>query len=801
MSEIQQTPLVEETQDHSNLKANINLKRIVLRYLAFWPWFVISVLIMSTAAYLYDRFTFDSYLTEASVKFIGESGEMGGVATVGDGLFAQMRGVNLANEGPFLKSRRLIDSVVTSLELQTVYYRKGRINTREIWKNETPFKVVWHGDSLPAVSSPVYLVEFSSAPNFELSLEDGSEAQKAQFNDTIRHRGFEFSLILNPKYTGTINSFKNSDFQFRYYTKDQMINHVNRSLNIDQFIKGSDILSITYQGPNRAKNEAIVDSVISKYDMDRIRDKRRLARQAENFLAKRLGILYQELDSVERGLVSYMRASGMVSVETSAQKLFAKETESEKRYFDLQMQKSRAENFKEELLTGQDYQLLPSNMGLESSAVNNLTNEYNLTVMERDARLISSTLENPQVVKLTSKLDNLKENILKSINGYIRDLDSSLESLKEREEVSTSGLSIIPEQTKTVKGIERQQEIKEKLYLFLLQNHEQAALEYATISSSLKIVDHAHSSTNPIGLKKRPLYLLAVLIGLGVPFGIIYVRFLFYSKIYSKEDLERLLPNLPVLVEIPENRFTADKLVSVNDRSVLAEAFRILRTNLGFYKSSEPGKGQVIYVTSTIKGEGKTFVALNTAHSFAATGVNTVLIGADLRNPQLHKYYNLNKNQVGVSNYLSDSSVKLEDLIIQETEYFKNYDLILAGPIPPNPSELLLSERFQELLEEAKEKYDYVIVDTAPTILVADTLLISKYADVTIYIARSGYTDDKLVPHIKDLYQNKKLNNMGMIINGISRKTGYDYSYSYNYGYGYGYYEDKKSAWWKFWKR
>src|SRR5690625_15 len=806
MSEVQQILLMQDNQEQDNLRTNINLKQTVLRYLSFWPWFLLSVLIMLTAAYMYNRYTFDNYLTKANIKLLGKSGEMAGIANIGDGVFTQMSGVNLANEGPILKSRKLIDSVVTSLEMNTLYYIKGRINVVEIWKGQSPFQVNWVGDSLPSEASPSFLVEFSDAPNFTISLEDGSEPLKAKRNDTINFKWFNFSLVLNPRYNGTLSSFKNSDFIFKYYTGDQMINRINGRLNIEQMVKGSDILTISFQGPNKAKNEAIVDSLISKYDMDNIRDKRRLAFQGEKFLAGRLQILFQELDSVERGLVDYMRASEMVSVETSAQKLFAKETESERRYFDIQMERKNAEHLKEELLTGTEYQLLPSTMGLESGTVNSLTAEYNKTIMERDARLVSSTLENPQVIKLTSKLDNLKENILQSINGYLRDLDSSLESLKEREERSSTGLSVIPEQTKKVKGIERQQEIKEKLYLYLLQSHEQAALERATISSSVKIVDKAYSSSNPLGIKQRPLYLLAIIIGLGVPFGVIYLKLLLYSKIDSKGDIERLLPDLPVLVEVPKNPSSKNKLVKVNDRSVLAEAFRILRTNLGFYKSSDTlkgDKGQVVFVTSTIKGEGKTFVALNTAHSFAATGAKVGLIGADLRNPQLHKKYVLDKNQMGDSHYLSDYSLEMKDFVIDESKEFDNYELILAVPIPPHPSELLISKRFEKLIEEAKSRYDYVIVDTAPTILVADTLLIGKYADVTLYIARSGFTDNKLIQHIKDLYVNKKLKNMGMVINGITKKSGYSYSYGYgyNYGYGYGYHADHKPPFWKFWKR
>lgn len=797
MSEIEQTPLMHDSSDQDSPKSNISLKRVFLRYLAFWPWFLLSILIMLGAANLYSRYTFENYLTTASVKLLDRGGEMGALANVGEGVFAR-RGVNLANEAPLFKSRKLIDSVVTSLELNTYYYRKGRINEYEIWKNESPFVVNWIGDSLPRRASPVFSVKFSTPPQFEISLEDGSEPQKAQFNELISFRGFEFTLSLNPDYTGTLNSFRNGHFLFRYFTQNQMIGRINGSITIDQLVSGSDIISIAYQGPNRAKNEAIVDSLISKYEMDNIRDKRRITRQGEKFLAGRLGILFQELDSVERGLVSYMRASGMVSVETSAQKLFAKESESEGRSFDIQMQRDNAESFKKGLLTGGEYQLLPSNMGLESGTVNSLTAEYNRTVMERDARLVSSTLKNPQVVKLTSKLDNLKENILKSINGYIRDLNSSLASLKERERRSSSGLSVIPEQSKTVKGIERQQEIKEELYLYLLQSHEQAALEYATISSSVKVVDHAHSSSRPLGIKTRPLYLLAILVGLGLPFAIIYLKFLFYSKIDTKEDIERLIPNIPVLVEIPENK-SKEKLITVNDKSIIAEAFRILRTNLSFYKSVKSDKGQVIYVTSTIKGEGKTFVALNTAHSFASTKAKTLLIGADLRNPQLNKYYDISKDSIGVSNFLSDDSLQMNDLIIKENKYFDNYDMIMAGPIPPNPSELLLNKRFKELIEDAKNEYDYIIVDTAPTILVADTLLISKYADVTLYIVRSGYTDDKLIPHIKDLYRNQKLHKMGIVINKSLKKSGY--GYSYNYGYGYGYKNDGETPFWKFWAK
>ncbi|HET8810900.1 MAG TPA: polysaccharide biosynthesis tyrosine autokinase, partial [Flavobacteriaceae bacterium] len=346
----------------------------------------------------------------------------------------------------------------------------------------------------------------------------------------------------------------------------------------------------------------------------------------------------------------------------------------------------------------------------------------------------------------------------------------------------------------------RQQAIKEKLYLFLLQKREEAALQYAITSPTIKVVDYAYTQPEPVSPKSKIVLLAALILGLLVPFGILYLRFLLNTKVQNKEQVQKIVGDIPIVAEIPQLEKNSVDIIRPNDRTVLAEAFRILRTNINYFKpaNKKEGEGEVIYVTSTTKGEGKTFTAVNLAITLASTNKKVLLIGCDLRNPQLHYYIKKDKNSIGVSSYLFDEKISISELILKDPLKYGNLDIVLSGNIPPNPAELLLNGRYEDLLEEAKSSYDYVVVDTAPTILVTDTLLISSLADITVYLVRAGVTDQRLLEHVKELHKNKKLKNIGLVINGLDEKG----HYGYNYGYGYGYDEDQliKSKY-KFWKR
>ncbi|MDB2317674.1 polysaccharide biosynthesis tyrosine autokinase [Flavobacteriales bacterium] len=357
----------------------------------------------------------------------------------------------------------------------------------------------------------------------------------------------------------------------------------------------------------------------------------------------------------------------------------------------------------------------------------------------------------------------------------------------------TAEISQLPEKEKILRSIERSQEIQESLYLFLLQKREEAEVSYAVTEPSLKVVEYALSSEEPISPKKPIVILGSLILGLLIPFGILYIRFLLNTKIQSKKDLESSLPNSSVLGEIPEIKEDGEKLFSnPNERSVLAEASRILSSNtnylLGVNKKDE---GSVILCTSTIKGEGKTFVALNLSLALASLNKKVLLIGADLRNPQIHNYVDVEKRVDGLSNYLYADGFDWKSALLKPFKEHPTHTVLIGGNLPPNPVQLLTNGRLDTLLNEAKKNYDYIIMDCAPTLLVTDTLLISHLADATVYLTRANHTEKELLEYPKQLIQDKKLKNVGFVINGLgagnSYGYGYGYKYGYNYGYGYGY--------------
>jgi capsular exopolysaccharide synthesis family protein len=430
---------------------------------------------------------------------------------------------------------------------------------------------------------------------------------------------------------------------------------------------------------------------------------------------------------------------------------------------------------------------------------------------------VSAGVKNPMVVEFSDKIVELKQNILYSIKVLQKQLTISIKNVNSLKQENSSTFSSIPAKEKILRSIERQQTIKESLYLFLLQKREEASVSKAITTPSIKVVDYAMTNYIPIAPKRSIIYFAALLIGILIPFGIVYVIFLLDTKIHSKLDFERLSPTIPVVAEIPYIE-EEHRIIDKNDRSVLAEAFRILRTNINYLiPLMKEGECPVIYTSSSIKGEGKTFVSLNLALTLASLEKKVLLIGADLRNPQLHKYLNLNKNRIGLSNYLYDSTTDWKNLINEKAFDNDFLNIIFAGSVPPNPAELLSNGRFEELLKILKQQYDYIVVDTAPTILVTDTLLISQLADITVYVTRADHTDKKLLTYSKGLKDQGKLVNMAYVINNVGGEKGYGYgygykysygySYGYNYGYGYGYGEDndenasKKNSFFNWFKR
>ncbi len=771
------------------------LKKILYKYLSYWPWFVLSVIICVAGAYLYLRYTTSIYETKAKVKVLDESND-GGLDLAGlrgSSTLFNFTKVNLENEIQIFKSRRLLAQVINKLNLQNVYYSHATFKPAMLNNREVPIEVNWlYKDSLNYENSPQILFTPLDGGQFSLKEEKLGEI-KANYNDSIQFGDYHLSIKKKPKVK---EDPKKMLLQFRNLTT--AINSLSQGITVEPVGEKSHILAAEIKGPNKAKNEAIINALIRQFNQDGIEDKRLISKRTQDFVENRLLYLVEDLDTVESNIVQFKEQNEVINIEANTEQLLGKEAGAESKRYEAATQLAVTRDLRSVLQNQGAFSLLPANIGVNNASINQLTQEYNRLVLERDRLLVSSTKENPMIVNLNQELEQLQTNILASVNAYIQSLETTLRNLESQESLSSGKIRNLPKKEKQLRAIRRQQEIKERLYLFLLQRREEAALSYAITAPTVKIVDYAYTSTSPVAPKRNIIFLGSLVVGLLIPFGILYLLFLLDTKVHSKNDIQRMLPKVPVVGEIPQLAQDAHKLIQPNDRSVLAEAFRILRTNLNFLNTKTKASSKVIFVTSTTKGEGKTFVSTNLANILASVNKKVLLIGADLRNPQLHTYIKADKNRDGVSNYLYDSSINIEKLIVHNPFSVENVDLLLSGPIPPNPAELLANGRFEQLLAEAKNLYDYIIVDTAPTILVTDTFLIAEQADVSLYMVRANFTDNKLLNHINELREDKKLTELAVVLNGVKEEGAYGYNYGYGYGYGA---TENKSSIWKFWRK
>jgi capsular exopolysaccharide synthesis family protein len=756
-----------------------DIRDFLSKYLSFWKWFLVCGLISLVAAFLYIRYTSSIYQTSVKIKILDNS-KGGSPLPELSALFLNNR-VNLYNEMEVLKSHRLIDRVVKDLKLSTSYFIEGKILSTELWK-DSPFKITWVNNNDSSNKVPVSFHVVLNEGGYQISVDNNASAgplHEYGVVDTLNK--IKFILELNTENTSKPNGRKT----FKV-VRNKVFAVVENLVNIlDVKVSNqSEVLILTLTGMNTRKSEDILNAIIERFNEDGVQDRMLVSQRTIDFVNERFVYLSYQLDSIESKKESYKKLNDLSYLEADASLTSSKKEFVDKEYFSIQTQIALSNLIQETLDTDIKFSLLPS-FGVENVQINELIKNYNKAVLKRGRVMVSAGKENPMVVELTNNLVGVKENILKSIGVLQSQLSVTLKKLEKLKVENSSLFRKIPEKEKILRSIERQQSIKESLYLFLLQKREEASVANAITTPSIKVVDYAITNRSPISPKRNIIYIGALIIGIIVPFLIIFIILLLDTKIHGKLDFERLSPNIPIISEIPfieEN----NRVITKNDRSMLAESFRILRTNINYLIPLEKkGKCSVIYTGSSIKGEGKTFVSLNLALTYASLGKKTLLLGADLRNPRIHQYFNLEKDRAGVSNYLYDGNTEWQNLI--NLNMFDNefLNVIFAGSVPPNPAELLSNGRFEELLTILKNEYDYIIVDTAPTILVTDTLLISQLADVTVYVARANHTDKSLLTYANGLNEQGKLNNMAYVINNVGGVNGYGYGYNYGYGYGY----------------
>ncbi|MCM4163341.1 MULTISPECIES: tyrosine-protein kinase family protein [unclassified Arenibacter] len=752
----------------------------IKKYLRYWPWFLLTTIVCIGIGYIYIRYAQVTYNTVAKIKIIDDTKETD-IASDAIALLSRNNKINLENEIEVLKSYRILKQVVDEHHLDIAYYEVGKVKSSQLWV--APF-IVEKQIAADSLQSPMAYEITMNAQGLQIT-----DANQQVFTPNLREpdstsAGLPFTIKLrkgiDPKFYEGIN------FRVVLNPIKQVIFQLIKDIQVQATSKSSEILSLSINGGNIDKNEAIINTLIEKFNRDGILDRQLVSKRTLDFIDERFIYLTQELDSIEGGKESFKRSNNLSYIEADAGASLQKKSETEAEANKLDNQISISILLKQSVINQTDYGLLPANIGLENTSLNTLVSDYNQLSLDREKLLQNVGREHPTLVALNEQLERAKVNIIKSVNIYETQLKNSLQQVKEEESRAGSQYARLPEKEKMLRSIERQQSIKENLFLLLLQKREEAAISYAVTAPSVKIVDYGLTNSIPVSPKKMIVYALSLIAGMFLPFAVLYIRFTLDTKIHNRNDIEKLTADIPVVAEIPFFK-EVNKKLELNDRSIMAESFRMLGTNINFLlEENDKGLGHVVMVTSSIKGEGKTLMAHNLSLAYAGLNKKVLLIGADLRNPQLHNFYNISVNHKGLSDYLKDPDMNWKDCLVPSGADQPTLHIFFGGAISSNSPQLLSSSAFEKFITAAKKEFDYIVVDTAPTMLVSDTLLISKYADATLFVTRAGLTDKRLLESSKNLYKTKKLKNMAYVVNGVGNGKAKGYNYGYGYGYGSG---------------
>ncbi|MCM8568763.1 polysaccharide biosynthesis tyrosine autokinase [Gramella jeungdoensis] len=784
-------------QNHNSRpqEEEIDLREELEKYSKHWPWFVLGVLICVFIAFAYLRVTTPSYHTIASIIIKDEeskspSSEMAAFADLG--LLGGMGTNSIENEIGILKSKRMMTSVVKALNLNITYYDDDAIKSSELYRDSPYFVQVLKPDEkkLSEFSSEganQFLLTNVSEEGFELVNKETGEVFKGKFGQPLEIPFADIIVVENSDFIPLEEGVPNVGLRFSNI--EPVVLKYREKLQLNLTDKNSSLIELGMDDEVKAKAQDILNQLIFEYNREAIEDKNLVARNTADFIDERLQIINQELDSVETGKENFKEANRLTDIEAEAEMFIENASDYNKREQEIATQLELANTMIDYLKSGSQSDLLPANLGIEEQSVNASIEEYNNLVLERNRILAGSTEKNPVVVRLNSQIDQIRDNVLHSFERLRANLRVSQQELERQGSVINSKISAVPAKERQYRGIERQQNIKESLYLFLLQKREENSLSLAVTAPKAKIVDRAYSSVAPVSPKPKIILLAALILGLLIPFLVIYLKNLLSNTVKSREDMEKVTKEIPIVGEIPSVARKENEMILHNDRSVLAEAFRILHTNLQYLivNTAEKERGNTIFVTSTVKGEGKTLVSFNLALTLANTNKKVLIIGADLRNPQLQRFEEDARLYNGVSDYLANDDLRLGDLI-RQSKHHKNLNLLPSGNIPPNPSELWRRTKTGEMFKELEAMYDYIIVDTAPSLVVTDTFLINKWADITLYVVRAGYTEKKLLNFAADAKNDGKLHDVSFVLNDVKWAN---FGYGNKYGYAYG--EEKKS--------
>ena len=765
-----------------------------------WYWFAISLFITLTIAVLYLLSTPPIYTRTAAILVKDNSKSSSSTSAMNDfsdlGIFKSNTNIN--NELLTLKSPTLMTEVVNRLGLnETFTIRKGLKNV-DLYK-VSPVTITFC-DKIEVPLS--FTIKFSSKEAFaiselEISGEDIGETLSAQMGDSIQTSAG--IMIVSPTQEFT-DAFIGTSIRYVRGSMRAAVDTYSNALVAELGNEDATIINLSINDTSIRKAEDILNTLIEVYNENWIRDKNQIAVSTSQFISDRLGVIESELGHVDENISSYKSEHLLPDVQAASSLYMAQSAENNKELSTLNNQLSTAQYIRRELNTKQLDQTLPANSGIVSANIETQISEYNNLVLDRNRLIANSSEKNPLVKNMASSLQSMQRTIIQSVDNLIVSLNTQIRSLRRQEEATTNRLASNPNQAKYLLSVERQQKVKEELYLYLLQKREENELSQAFTAYNTRLITAPRGSMFPTAPRKMNILLVAFAVGLLVPAVGIFMKENMNTKVRGRKDLENL--SIPFIGEIPQYSGTKKKwwefkhrkrqdmktiVVNEGNRNIINEAFRVLRSNMDFMASKDNNQ-HVFVLTSFNPGSGKSFLAINIAISFAIKKKKILVIDGDLRHRTVSSY--VDSPNKGLSDYLNNQIEDWKEIIVSYKGY-TNLHILPIGTVPPNPTELLEDSKLSMLIEALRPEYDYIFIDCPPVDIVADAQIIEKWADRTIFVVRSGLLDRSMLSELENMYTGKRFKNLSMILNG-TESTGGRYGYRYGYHYGYASYYGSK---------
>ncbi|RCT54266.1 polysaccharide biosynthesis tyrosine autokinase [Winogradskyella sp. KYW1333] len=776
------------------------ISEILQLYISYWKWILFCVIIAILLGFTYLRYATYEYSATATIKLQEEdqAAKLPSLEDVTKSGFFSQGSDKIKDEIKIIQSRTLAENVIKALNLNISYFTAGKIKTNEIYKYP-PVKInFFESDSLIYTVNKAIYIRIISDSEFLLFKDDGkslydkddSEGKLHTFGDKIDSDFGGYVLLPNFE-TGKA---KKMDLKITIRPLNKLVPVYNKSVTI-AVEKGSSVIKLDVKQTVAQKAVDYLNQLIKEYNKDVLLDKEEIVKVTSDFINKRLEQVSEELGEVESNAELIQQQNNLTALGAQTDLNLQTRKQLDNQIATTSTNIQMISYLQDEIVDENKISdLLPANIGIGDASTAQIIKSHNELVAQRDRILKNADEKNPVVISLNNQINTLKTNLQNSLESIKETSKLTLKNLNNESRRVSGQLYSAPTKERKFRSIQRQKDIKESLFLYLLEKREESAIRLGMYSPNAKIVDEAFSSFKPVSPTAVIIYLASIIFGLIIPIGIIFIIDLLDNKIYSKDDLTNIL-DIPYLGDIPKTSKKV-KLIKKVDYSSKAESFRIIRSNIDFLLKTVDNRAKKLFVTSTKAQEGKSHTTTNLASSISFSKKKVLLIEMDIRVPKILKYLGIkDKHEKGLSDYIIDNSLTPGQVIINHPQnHF--FDILPSGTIPPNPSELLMSKRVAEIIAYAEKKYDYIVVDTSAVGLVSDTLLISEFADMFIYVVSADNVDKRqLVNVAQPLYDKNRLPNLVLLLNGVKKgKKGY----GYGYGYGYGSSPTKKKKWYRF---